>query len=217
VDEILRLMAHAPPIPGQGGQVKQELIVTRLTHRLGLRQETVWARFEELRSARKTEATRTAPAAEASGKERRAKPAKAVERELLQILLAEPGLVRRAYHTVRPEDIEHPGLQQLLAGLYRLYDEGAEPTIDGLRETIEKSALIDWAMDAQEVGRTVADRRAWFETVLRRFRTDKIELARERLLEQVRAASTDDERARLLREIQDLDKVPATPAGADSP
>ena len=57
---------------------------------------------------------------------------------------------------VRPEDIEHPGLQQLLAGLYRLHDDGEPPNIDGLRELIENPALIDWAIDEQEVGLEIA-------------------------------------------------------------
>ena len=41
VDAILGVMAMAPQLPGQGGTVKQELLVTRVAHRLGLRQETV--------------------------------------------------------------------------------------------------------------------------------------------------------------------------------
>ena len=44
VDGILGVMAMAPDQPGQAGRVKQELLVTRVAHRLGLRQETVWAR-----------------------------------------------------------------------------------------------------------------------------------------------------------------------------
>jgi DNA primase len=220
VDTILGVMALAPELPGQAGQVKQELLVTRLAHRLGLRQETVWARFGELRAARRRESARTAASEAASGQgavEPRAKPARALERELLQILLAEPGLAGRAYNVVRPEDLEHPGLQQLLGGLYRLFEQGEAPTLDGLRESVENQALIDWAIDNQEVGRARDDRRGWFETVLQRFRTDKVELKRRQLMDRLRAAATDDERQRLLREIQDLDRGPGGEPGPTSP
>jgi DNA primase len=220
VDAILGVMAHAPEIPGQSGQVKQELLVTRLAHRLGLRQETVWARFRELRAARKRESSRTAVADAASGKapdEPRKKPARALEKELLQILLAEPGLTREAYQAVRPEDLEHPGLQQLLGGLYGLFEQGEAPTIDGLRELVENQGLIDWAIDNQEIGRARDDRRGWFETVLRRFRSDKVELRRRQLMDRLRAAGTADERQQLLGAIQDLDRGAGAEPGPPSP
>jgi DNA primase len=214
VDAILGVMALAPELPGQAGQVKQELLVTRLAHRVGLRQETVWARFGELKAARKREATRTPAVVGASAQaaeEPRKRTAKPIEKELLQVLLAEPGLVARAYAEVWPTDMEHPGLQQLLGALYGLHESGTEPTIDGLREVVENEALIEWAIDNQEIGRRTADRRAWFDSVLQRFRSEKVELRRRQLMDRLRAAATDDERQRLLRDIQDLDR--GRPAG----
>lgn len=220
VDAILGVMALAPELPGHAGQVKQELLVTRLAHRLGLRQETVWARFGELRQARRREGTRRPPDREPSGQPAAAlqkKAARPVEKELLQILLAEPGLIGQAYVEVRPEDVEHPGLQQLLAGLYRLHDDGEPPTIDGLRDLIENPGLIDWAIDQQEVGRNSADRAAWFAGVVKRLREERTTLRRKLMLEGLRKATTDEDRQRILREIQDLDRAPAAPAGSPSP
>jgi DNA primase len=214
VDAILSVMALAPQLPGQDGQVKQELLITRVAHRLGLRQETVWARYRELRAARQRDATRTPPVAEAPAN--RARPAKTVEKELLQILLAEPGLVGEAYTAIRPEEVEHPGLQQLLAGLYRLWEQGQPPDLDGLRAEIENTALIEWAMDNQEVGRNAPERRGWFQGVVERFRTDRLGLQRQQLMDRLRAAATEDERQRLLRQIQDLSKGPAPQTGGPS-
>jgi DNA primase len=216
VDAILGVMALAPELPGQGGQVKQELLVTRLAQRLGLRQETVWARFGELKQARKKEGTRTPPermGSQPSAEAPRARPARAVEKELLQILLAEPGLVEQAYVDVRPEEIEHPGLQQLLGGLYRLHEAGEPPTLDGLRELVENPALIDWAIDQQEIGRGSPDRAAWFGGVLERFRAERVALRRKQLMDRLRAATDDGDRQRLLREIQDLDRRPGDSPG----
>src|SRR5262249_25090886 len=49
VDEVLRVIALAPEMPGQAGAVKRELMVTRISQRLGLKEETIWARLAELR------------------------------------------------------------------------------------------------------------------------------------------------------------------------
>jgi len=140
-----------------------------------------------------------------------------VERELLQILLAEPGLVSQAYVEVRPEEIDHPGLQQLLAGLYRLHEAEETPNVDGLREFVENQALIDWAIDNQEIRLAAADRRNWLSDVINRFRADRREVRRKQLMDRLRAAATEDERQRLLREIQDLDKVPGARPAVQSP
>ncbi|HEX3148149.1 MAG TPA: DNA primase [Gemmataceae bacterium] len=221
VDAVLGVMALAPQLPGLGGTVKQELLVTRVAHRLGLRQETVWARFGELRDARKKEGPRTpperTPATVPEAPAARSKPARQVEKELLQILLAEPVFVRQAYTVVWPADVEHPGLQQLLGGLYRLHEEGETPDIDGLREVVDNPALIDWAIDQQDVGRMAPDRAAWFRDVIERFRSEKVVLRRKQLMDQLRAATDDGVRQRLLREIQDLDRAPAVAAETPAP
>jgi DNA primase len=208
VDAILGIMAMAPD---SAGQVKQELLVTRLAHRLGLRQETVWARFGELRQARRRDGTRTPPERPGSevAEESRAKPARAVEKELLQILLADPVLVSEAYVKVWPDEIEHPGLQQLLGGLYRLHEQGQPPTIDGLRDLVDNPKLIDWAIEQEDVGRKAPDRAAWFASVVERFRAERKTLHRKQLMDRLRAATEDSDRQRLLREIQDLDRGPA--------
>lgn len=140
-----------------------------------------------------------------------------VEKELLQILLAEPNLVKLAYVEIRPEDIEHPGLQQLLGGMYRLIDLDETPDIDGLREVVENEALIRWAIDNQEIGIAAADRRSWLQDVVNRFRVDRRELQRRRLMDRLRAAATEDERQVTIREIQDLDRGPDVRVAVQSP
>jgi DNA primase len=210
-------------LPGQAGQVKQELLITRVAQRLGLRQETVWARLGELKAARRRRDADRSPSASPrtpaeNSAESRARPARTIEKELLQILLAEPALVSQAYTTIRPEEVEHPGLQQLLAGMYSLWEQGESPDLDELRATIDNPALMDWAIDNQDIGRDSPDRGGWFRSVLDRFRTDRLGLQRQRLMDRLRAAATEDERQRLLRQIQDLSKGPPDPqSGGPSP
>ena len=69
-------------------------------------------------AARRTRARRATPAAEEA--ERKA-PAAPEERQLLEVLLAEPDLVFAAAEAAMPpEEIAHPGLRRLLEGLYAL-------------------------------------------------------------------------------------------------
>ena len=221
VDAILGVMALAPQLPGQAGQVKQELLMTRVAQRLGLRQETVWARFEEIRATKKKEPTRTQPSAAMSATDgpevKRTQPARRLETDLIEALLTDPGLVATAYLEIRPEEIQHPGLQQILAGLYRLHEAQETPDIDALREVVENPALISWAVDVQQSGPKASDRGRAFREVLDRFREIRRTARRQQLMERLRMAETDDDRRRLLGEIQDLDRRPDPPSGGQSP
>ena len=57
---------------------------------------------------------------------------------------------------IRPEDVEHPGLQRLLGGAVpTCTTTGEPPTWTGCGSVIDNPALIDWAMELQEVGRAI--------------------------------------------------------------
>src|SRR5262249_6082076 len=53
VDAVLGVIALAPEMPGHAGAVKRELMMTRIAQRLALKEETVWARLDELRRTRR--------------------------------------------------------------------------------------------------------------------------------------------------------------------
>src|SRR5260221_14617125 len=92
IDAVLGVLALAPAAADQSVQMKRELTVTHLAQRLGVREETLWARLKELRAERRDtnerlpEPTPTAP-------EAKRKPALPHERELLELLLSSPALV----------------------------------------------------------------------------------------------------------------------------
>src|SRR5262249_37028630 len=93
VDAVLGGIALAPEMTEQAGAVKRQLIVTRIAQRLALQEEIVWARLQELRSARRRgQRSPGEPGASATGGPStvvkghgRAAPE---ERELLEVLLA---------------------------------------------------------------------------------------------------------------------------------
>jgi DNA primase len=204
VDAVLGVIALAPPLPGQAGAVKAQLMVNRIAHRLALKEETVWARLAELRERRRGEAIRSRPVATGgvpsapSGQA----PAAREERELLEVLLADPGLVPAAAAAVRPDEIAHPGLRRLLEGLYALHSAGEPPTLDQLRPHLESARLAEKALEMQDVGRANPDRPAWLRQLLVRFRERRARPVKQELHNQLQAASDHAAALELLRRLQ---------------
>jgi DNA primase len=204
LEEVLAVIALAPEIPGQSGQVKLELIVSRIAQRLGIREETVRARLNELRDARREQRDSRRPDSDEEEPQEHRARVLPEERQLLQVLLAEPMLVSQAAAEVAPEQIRHQGLRRLYEGLCRLQGDGAAPTLDNLRssflDTPEKAA---WALKAQEVGRMMPDRSAALRQILAFFKKRQIESHKQELQDQLHAAVGDHDQAlELLRRLQ---------------
>ena len=204
-DGILGIMALAPAVPSQHLRLKQELMVTRLAHRLGIRQETVWGRLGELKNARAKATPRVAaakpsqPAAPtASG------PAQRAERQLLEILLAEPMLVSTAKSKLNLELITHSGLQRILKEMYTLLDRGQMPDLDALRiQLIDRPDLVDAALRLQYVGRQTDDRTKYLNEVFDYFTRQHSDRHRQMAKAQLTHDGLDEQqRLDLLRQIQ---------------
>jgi len=196
VDAILGIIALGPELPDQAMALKHELMVTRIAQRLGVKEETVWARLRELREARRPrEEARREP-------ERRAAPAAAHERQLLEVLLADPALVAQSAAEVQPVEVEHPGLRQLLEGLYRLQAEGVAPSLDRLRLRIDNPPLMAKALELQEVGKANPDRQSWLRAILERFRERRALPEKQELRNQLHAANDHAAALALLRQLQ---------------
>jgi DNA primase len=214
VDAVLGVIALAPELPGQAGAMKRELMVTRIAQRLALKEETIWARLEELRQAQ-----RSAPhdgGQRALAPEPQGAPAAAEERQLLEVLLAEPVLVPMAAAEVAPEHIQHSGLRGLLAGLYGIQAAGEAPELDRLRLQIDNPRLAAYALRMQEVGRMMPDRPATLRQILEVFRKRRVLPIIQELHTQLHAATDHDRAVELLRRLQnpkvDLDTGNGPPA-----
>jgi DNA primase len=189
---VLGIIALAPEMAGPSGAIKRQLIVTRVTRRLSLKEEDVWARLRELRARvqeRERKHSATLGAADGAAAARTA-PAAAEERQLLEVLLADPSLVRVAAAEIQPEQVQHPGLRQLLQGLFDLLAAGDPPTLDLLRARIDNSHLAAKALEMQEVGRLNADRPAWLRDILAEFRRKyQVEPQKQELRNQLHATN----------------------------
>jgi DNA primase len=199
-DAVLAIIALAPELAGQSGAMKRELMVTRIAQRLGLQETTVRARLDELRRRRqRAEESRRL----GDDGERRAAPAPPHEKQLLEVLLADAGLVSDACPQVQASEIAHLGLRQLLAGLYALQSEGEPPTLDLLRARLDDPRLAEAALKLQEVGRANPNREATLRQLLAEFRRRRLQPEKQELHNQLNAVSDHAQAVELLRRLQE--------------
>ncbi len=214
VDAVLGILALMPELPGQTQQLRRELMINRIAQRLAVREEILWARLRELQAANK--ARSDSPRKEIGkeiGKEidasrtgdggPRVKQAAPHERDLLQVLLAEPALVPAAMDDIRPEQIEHPGVRLIVQTMYAVHDEGQVPDVELLRERIDNPPLIAYAFRARDIGMQERDRAAWLDQLRAEFRKRQARPRIDELRNQLHAAGDDAAAIDLLRQLQD--------------
>jgi DNA primase len=241
VRDILGVMASAPPVPGAAAQVKRELIVSRLSHRFGIKQETVWAWFGELRKEheqkererlqkeREQQAQNPRPA---SGfvelktdvvlptterhRGQKASPEAAAEKQLVELLLADPALVPVAAAQLAPDEITHTGLRRILSELYAVHASGAVPDLEALRVRLEdRPDLFEAAASRlHPVGQQMQDREQWLARLLKRFADMKAQAAAKTVKEQLASATDEQQAIELLRKLQQTQSQPPKPNSA---
>jgi DNA primase len=186
-------------------------MVSRIARRLALKEETVWARLDELRKQRhgRAPAPGPRPAAEAVRRNPITR-APLMERELLELLLAEPAFVPEAMAAVHPADVAHPEARGVLQRLYDLQAAGEPPTLDQLRVRLDDALLAAELLELQDIGRRHPDDRgAWLRQVLARFEERRTRPVTQELQNQLHAASDHAEALELLRQLQNRNVVGA--------
>ncbi len=217
LDKMLGVLAMAPDKLGAQVSVKQELMVTRLATRLGLRQETVWARLGELKQEHRRRPQPTAqtppPAASFNAAVRGTPVAKAdpvyfLELTLMRLLVADPTLVPLAADTFRPEDIRTPTIRRVLGDLFALYTAGETPDLDALRvKLLDVPDQFAKLLDQAEMGRTITEKPQRLEKLIADFRRLRGEGEDKELAAQLKAGPADEAAAvDLLRKLQSRGK-----------
>jgi hypothetical protein len=110
--------------------------------------------------------------------------------------------VARAVQGVAPDEIQHPGLRQVLDGLYALHAEGEEPSLDQLRVRIPNPRLAEYTQRLQEVGEHNSDRPGFLEKLLKFFAQRRAGREKQEISNQLHAASDHTEALELLRQLQ---------------
>jgi DNA primase len=197
VDDLLRLIALAPALPGEAGRIKHALILNRIAQRLGLKEEMLLGRLKEL-----AEQSRRPEPAPVAAEPPRVAPASKLEVQFLEVLLGHPELVAAAALEVPAEEIEHPGLRRLAEGLYILQAAGKRPDLDGLRPSIELPRLVEKALEMQERGRAIPDAESYLKKLAAEFRRKRTLPQKRELENRLRAAPDDVTAINLLRQLQ---------------
>ena len=125
------------------------------------------------------------------------------ERELVELLLAEPTYVSQAQSQVPLDEMEHPGLRKVIEALYRLNTDGLPSDLDHLHGRLDNERLWDSVQKLRDRGLEYPDRPLVFQKVLERFRARK-ELRRKQAIQnQIQDAVNPAAALELLRNLRD--------------
>lgn len=208
-EEMLNILAKTP----NGRSVKLELMVNRIAQRLLIKEETVWARLKDLRARSIPRPTGGEEARENTAEidhipkpEDNAGPAPIHERELVEVLLAEPALISDARNEVPLEELEHPRSKKVIEALYRLHASGQPADLDHLREPLDNEDLWSKLHLLQERGESYPDRPRMLRKIAARFRERRLQRRKQALTRKMQEAPDALTRMAILRELNDLNQ-----------
>jgi len=180
--------------------LKMQLMLGRIGKRLGLSDETLKSRVNELRP--KTESRKVdTNIINTTEESRRAKPVPE-EKELVEVLLANPDLVFRARQDLSIDDLNHPGLRQIVSILFDLLDEKRTPDLDAVRARMGDSPIGSRLLDLADQGRRNPEPVTWYGNILERFNERKVKPVVRVLQDQLHAANDHETAMELLRKLQ---------------
>jgi DNA primase len=199
-DSILSVLARIPVESSPSSQLKMQLMLGRIGKRLGLSEETLKNRVNELRP--KTESRKVDTNIINTTEElRRAKPVPE-EKELVEVLLANPDLVLRARQDLSIDDMNHPGLRQIVSILFDVLDEKRTPDLDAVRARMGDSPIGSRLLDLADQGRRNPEPVTWYGNILERFNERKVKPVVRVLQDQLHAANDHETAMELLRKLQ---------------
>jgi DNA primase len=141
-------------------------------------------------------------------------PAPVHERELVEVLLAEPNLVAQAAIEVPLEELEHPRSRKVIEAIYRLHASGQPADLDHLREPLDNEDLWSKLHLLQERGESYPDRPGMLIKVIERFRECRMKRQKQALSRQMQDAPDDATRMAVLRQLRDLNQTKDEAPGA---
>jgi DNA primase len=204
-EEMLAILAKSP----QDRSVKMELMINRIAQRLTIKEETLWARVREMK--RSAPGPRmgaanpgTSPPDPAPRQEENVGPAPIHERELVELLLAEPALIANAMIEVPLAELEHPRSKKVIEALYRLHASGQPADLDHLRELLDNEDLWHKLHLLQERGESYPDRPLMLKKIVERFCECRLKRRKQALTRQLQEAPDTATRMAILKQLRDL-------------
>ena len=152
LDAVLGAIAALPVLTTGFAPVTREIVLDRLGQRLGIPAETVRNRLREIRGQKSRQNGNQAKELEIQAASPWANES-LVERELLEVLLADPSLIERAAEEIRLEEITTPVFRRILDVCIEIIRDGEVVDLDGLRLRLDDRELACRASILAETGR----------------------------------------------------------------
>ncbi len=205
VDEVLRILSLMPARPDAALQLKRDMMLTRLASRFHVPEERLRQRLVEWQREESASPSRREAASEAlRAVSKRSAPAPRHEIELVQLLLANPGLVGKCRERLRESEITHPGLRQIVEALYDLHKIGQTPDLEALQSRISHAELLRRAHEWRDIGRECSvDGRKWLERLIEVFDAIRQAKQKQQWRGELTAVGDHDKALALLRKLQE--------------
>ena len=215
LDRVLGLMGESVPHGGGSATaIKRNLLVGRLARRLGLREETIWKRQEELAKTPRGRDPRAV-----AGPERQIEPVLSeagmpmLEKELLAVLFSHPEWVEETAALVDPRSLTHPIARGLYENLLGLVRSGSPVTMDALRPSLSPQAHA-LVLRLADMGQSNSEPRTWWDSLIaglaNRLSGEQGKLMREEL-GRLSLVGDHDAALEMLRKVQELSRKVARP------
>lgn len=172
LEELLTLLTI---VPGMSGSVRESLLLSRISQRLGVQEEQARRRLRELRTDPTAGARRKVPAVGAATADHQTSRREAIvslqqrprkddqlETEILQVLFTAPHTIERVRQEVGTDDFQNEAARELLATCFDVWEHGNLPEFNHVLSALEcplLKSLVVW-IDEQAVARNLADQLA---------------------------------------------------------
>jgi DNA primase len=190
LSEMLEVLSQAPVQAGSGlagqWQMRENVIIGKLSHRLKIGEKHIRERLSELRTANQqksgTSATHSYFRNDADSQQpeswtfpQNPNRDEKAERELLEIIFTMPEQATRIREEIAPADLTVGPLRQLLELCFQMQDEGILASYERVTTRLEDAGLKNLAADIDRHARDIGISAEITETTLRFFR-DRREL-----------------------------------------
>ena len=180
-------------------QVREDLILGRVSHRLGIPETSLRSTITTTRGKQRVQTnTRSIHQESSSGDP--------IETELIEIIIQNPALIKSLSEEVRPESLVDEELRILYETCIALSDAGEIPDFDRLMTEFEDQKLKQRLNDLEESGRHKGNTEQRYEAFVVQLKCRRENRNRHSLKEQLRETDSDDQ-LELLRQLHDSKRV----------
>jgi DNA primase len=201
--KLLTILAKAPRLRHDtttAGRLREQKTLERLAFLFRIPEIDVRARLTELRR----KGTWKSAGAEAGDEGGEPERINLWERQLMELLLLQPGLMGEALAVVQPEELSSPACRAILDRCQLLLDEGATADFDRLMLEFDDSAIKALIVEFDEEGRAkiTGDPAAQLTQVLDSFRRRREDRQRHAQAQSLREGNVgEDEQQRILKQL----------------